>query len=104
MNMEDWSAYVRRVSGGRGQLDIAAKTGLAQTNIGRWLRGEMVVPKAESVVAFARAYGESPVEALVAAGYITAEESGVRPRKAKTPLKEFSERELLEEVLRRKSG
>jgi len=104
MNMEDWSVYVRRVSGGRGQLDIAAKTGLAQTNIGRWLRGDMVVPKAESVVTFARAYGQSPIEALVAAGYITAEEAGVRPPKAKTPLKDFSERELLEEVLRRKSG
>lgn len=104
MNMEDWSEYVRRVSGGRGQLDIAAKTGLAQTNIGRWIRGESVIPKAESVVAFARAYGQPPVEALVAAGYITAEEAGARARAKKTPLKEYSEVELLEEVLRRKTG
>jgi len=63
----------------------------------------MVVPKAESVVAFARAYGQSPVEALVAAGYITAEEAGVKLKKARTPLKEYSERELLEEVLGRKT-
>lgn len=102
MNMDEWSGYVRRVSGGRNQLDIAAKTGLAQTNIGRWLRGESVVPKAESVVAFARAYGQSPLEALVAAGYITEEEAGIRPRKTKTPLKEYSEVELLEEMLRRR--
>jgi transcriptional regulator with XRE-family HTH domain len=101
MNMNDWSDYVRRVSGGRNQLDIAAKTGLAQTNIGRWLRGESVIPKAESVVAFARAYGQSPVEALGAAGYITAEEAGSKPRKQKTPLKEYSEVEMLEELRRR---
>ena len=102
MNMEDWSDYVRRIAGELNQLEIAAKTGLAQTNIGRWMRGEHVVPKAESVVAFARAFDEPPVEALVAAGYITAEEAGARARRQKTPLKEFSEVELLEEMLRRK--
>ena len=37
--MEDWSDYVRRIVGELNQLEIAAKTGLAQTNIGRWLRG-----------------------------------------------------------------
>jgi transcriptional regulator with XRE-family HTH domain len=104
MIVEDWSAYVRRVAGGLGQLDIAERTGLAQTNIGRWLRGEPVVPKAESVVAFARAFNEPPVEALVAAGYITEEEAGAKARRAKTPLREYSEVELLQEVLGRKTG
>lgn len=104
MNMEDWSDYVRRIAGGLNQLEIAAKTGLAQTNIGRWMRGEHVIPKAESVVAFARAFNEPPVEALVAAGYITAEEAGARARKAKTPLREYSEHELIDELSSRFPG
>lgn len=104
VNMEDWSGYVRRVSGSLGQLDIAARTGLAQTNIGRWLRGEPVVPKAESVVAFARAFDQPPIEALVAAGYITADEAGAKARRGRTPLKEYSEVELLEEMLSRKAS
>ena len=103
MIVEDWTSYVRRVASGLGQLEIAAKTGLAQTNIGRWLRSEPVIPKAESVVAFARAFNEPPIEALVAAGYITAEEAGAKARKSKTPLREYSEVELLEEMLSRKT-
>ena len=99
--MEDWCEYVRRIAGGLNQLEIAAKTGLAQTNIGRWMRGEHVVPKAESVVAFARAFGEPPVEALVAAGYITAEEAGAKARRQRTPLSEYSEEELVDDLRRR---
>ncbi|MDT5015572.1 MAG: hypothetical protein QOD39_1732 [Mycobacterium sp.] len=34
-------------------------------------------PRAEAVVALARAYGRSPVEALVAAGYLSSSELGV---------------------------
>jgi transcriptional regulator with XRE-family HTH domain len=98
MVMEDWSAYVRRVTDGLNQLEVAAKTGLAQTNIGRWMRGEHVVPKAESVVAFARAFNEPPVEALVAAGYLTAEEAGAKARKVRTPLREYTEHELIDEL------
>jgi len=101
MSMKEWSAFVRRVSGGKNQLEIAAKTGLAQTNIGRWLRGESVLPKAQSVVAFARAYGQSPIEALVAAGFITAEEAGVKVRKTRPNLSEYTEEELLEDLRRR---
>jgi transcriptional regulator with XRE-family HTH domain len=101
MNVEDWSEYVRRIVGDLNQLEIAAKTGLAQTNIGRWLRGIPQAPKVESVVAFARAFNQPPVEALVAAGYITAEEAGVKARKTRTPLREYSQVELLDELLRR---
>jgi transcriptional regulator with XRE-family HTH domain len=101
--MEDWSDYVRRIVGELNQLEIAAKTGLAQTNIGRWLRGAPGQPKADSVVIFARAFDQPPVEALMAAGYLTPAEAGVKARlpKARTPLREYTMHELLDELSRR---
>jgi transcriptional regulator with XRE-family HTH domain len=94
---DDWSAYVRRVVGDMNQLDIAARTGLAQTNVGRWLRGAPGQPRAESAVQFARTFGREPLEALIAAGYLTAAEAGatviLRPG-----LAEYSSAELLAEL------
>jgi hypothetical protein len=94
---DEWSAYVRRVVGTMNQIDIAARTGLAQTNVGRWLRGAPGQPRANSAVQFARAFDQSPLEALVAAGYLTAEEANatviMRPG-----LSEYSPAELLAEL------
>jgi transcriptional regulator with XRE-family HTH domain len=95
---EHWSAYVRRVVGAdMNQLDIAARTGLAQTNIGRWLRGAPGQPRADSVIAFARAFNQPPLEALIAAAYLTAEEANatviLRPG-----LVDYSSAELLAEL------
>jgi transcriptional regulator with XRE-family HTH domain len=66
---ETWAEYVKRVTAGLSQKDIAVVTGIDQTGISRWLRGQGT-PRAESVVAFARALGRLPLEALVTAGYI----------------------------------
>ena len=93
-----WSAYVRQIASGLNQVQIAEKTGLAQTNIGRWLRGEPGSPRAESVIAFARAFGQQPVEALVAAGYLSAAEA---QSTARTPLDDYSYTELIAELQRR---
>lgn len=71
-----WWEYVLTVSGSAAQKDIAAATGIDQSSISRWQRGTNS-PRAEAVVAFARAYGRSPVEALVAAGYLVSDELGV---------------------------
>jgi transcriptional regulator with XRE-family HTH domain len=101
MSVERWSEYVRDVAGGLNQLQIAAKTGLAQTNIGRWLRGEPGAPRADTVIAFARAFDQPAVEALLAAGYLTSEEAEA---KARTPLAEFTMHELIEELNRRFPG
>ena len=98
MTMNEWSNYVRRVAGNFTQLEIAEKTGIAQTNIGRWLRGEPGSPKAESVVALARAFHQPPVEALVAAGYITATEAGAKARRTRTPLRDYTDVELVDEL------
>ena len=75
----DWWRYVGTVTAGAAQKDIAAATGIDQSSISRWQRGTNT-PRAEAVVALARAYGRSPVEALVAAGYLSDGDLGVAPQ------------------------
>lgn len=101
MTVDQWARYVRDHAENLNQLEIAAKTGIAQSNVGRWLRGEPGLPKAESVVALARAFNQPPIEALVAAGYITEAEAGVKARETRTPLTEYTDRELVAELSRR---
>jgi transcriptional regulator with XRE-family HTH domain len=71
-----WWRYVMTVTGNAAQKDIATATGIDQSSISRWQRGTNT-PSAEAVVALARVYGRSPVEALVAAGYLSSSEVGV---------------------------
>lgn len=93
-----WSHYVRRITGAMTIAQISDKSGVAQSNVGRWLRGERGQPKPESVIAFARAFDQPVVEALVAAGYITAEDAAST---ARTPLSAYSMTELIDELRRR---
>jgi len=71
-----WWQYVVTVTGNATQKDIAATTGIDQSSISRWQRGANN-PHAKAVIALARAYNRSPVEALVAAGYLSSSELGV---------------------------
>jgi transcriptional regulator with XRE-family HTH domain len=74
---ESWWEYVQRASGHVTQKDIAEATGIEQSSISRW-KVDQTRPKADAAVAFARGYGRPPVEALVAAGYLSEKEvSGV---------------------------
>lgn len=98
--IETWPEYVRRVTRSMPQAKAAELTGIAQTNIGRWLRGETESPLANTVVAFARRLGESPLEALVAAGYITPDEAGAGVVE-RQGLRSYSTRQLLDELDRR---
>lgn len=102
-SVDTWARYVNRIVGDMKQTDIAEKTGVAQTNVGRWLRGDPGMPRAENVVAFARAFGQPPVEALAAAGYITAREASP-DNAARTPLTKYTNEELLAELHKRMSG
>ena len=72
----NWWRYVAAVTGNATQKDIASATGIDQSSISRWQRGTNT-PRAEAVVTLARTYGRSPVEALVAAGYLSSSELGV---------------------------
>jgi transcriptional regulator with XRE-family HTH domain len=71
-----WWRYVMTVSGNATQKGIAAATGIDQSSISRWQSGT-TKPRAEAVVTFARSYGRSPVEALVAADFLSSGEVGV---------------------------
>lgn len=98
MSVESWPDYVRRLSGTLNQTQVAEKTGMAQSNVGRWLRGERAVPRAESVIAFARAFHQPAVEALLAAGYLREDDIG---KTVRSPLSEYTIGELLDELRRR---
>lgn len=95
-----WADYVLRVTAGMTQSAISQATGVAQTAISRWIRGDDVLPRAEKVVEFARALDQNPVEALIAAGYLTAKEANAQTN-VKLPLREYSTNELLEDLRRR---
>lgn len=94
-----WPAYVRQIAAGLTQAQIAKKTGEVSTsNVGRWMRGELGKPDAENVIAFARAFGRPPAEALAAAGYLRADEADPA---ARSPLSVYSTAELFDELRRR---
>jgi transcriptional regulator with XRE-family HTH domain len=71
---ETWPAYLRRVSAGATQAQIAARVGVGRLSVCNWLRGT-THPKAETVIDVARAYRRSPVEALIAARYLEPSEA-----------------------------
>jgi len=77
---------------------ISDRSGVAQSNVGRWLRGERGQPKPDSVIAFARAFDQPVVEALVAAGYVDRSDVAAG---ARTPLDEYSTAEIIDELRRR---
>ena len=97
MALGKWQEYVRRVTGTLTHAQISEKSGVAQSNVGRWLRGEHIVPKADSVISFAQSFGQPPVEALIAAGYLE-ESQTTAPR---SPLSMYSTGELFAELARR---
>ena len=82
------------------QTEIAERTGVAQTAIGRWLAGKTGAPRAESVVAFARAVGKPAVEALIAAGYLEPADAKEIANVGQS-IREFTTDELLDELRQR---
>ena len=71
-----WSEYVVRAMGDRNQADVAEISGISQSTISRWRNEKGGQPSADNAVAFARATGGNPVEALVIIGAIHADELG----------------------------
>ncbi len=71
--IETWPEYLRRIVGGQTQALVAERLGVGRLSVCNWLQGK-TRPKAETVILVARVYGRSPIEALLAAGYLTPDE------------------------------
>lgn len=91
-----WWEYVSEKSGGATQTDIAARTGLTQPTVNRWRTSK---PKVDNVVAFARAYDRSVLEAFVAAELISKEDAQMKEVEA--DLGKVATDDLLAEIRRR---
>jgi transcriptional regulator with XRE-family HTH domain len=94
-DIETWWAYVEKHAGKVHQKVIADKAGVDGSTVSRWKEG--VTPKGEAVVAFARAYKRSPIEALIAARYIEPDEVG-GAIEISISMGEVSDAALLEEL------
>lgn len=91
-----WWEYVTRI-GGDNQSVIARKIGLSTATVSRWRKS---APTPENVGLFAKKFEQPVLEAFIAAGFLTPEEAGERPRQAPS-LDELDDSELLDEVARR---
>lgn len=96
---ETWPQYLRRISGGATQAQIAERIGIGRLSVCNWLHGK-TQPKAETVMLVARAYDRSPVEALLAASYLRADEVRLPIERRCSPA-DLGAEELAAEVRRR---
>ena len=96
---ETWPEYLRRISAGATQAKIAERIGIGRLSVCNWLHGK-TLPKAETVITVARAFGRSPIEALVVASYLGTDEVG-DPVQVSVSLEQVLGELLGAEVLRR---
>lgn len=99
--MSDFLGYLDRISGGEQRQRLARIAGVSPSTITRWdpSRADAIQPKADAVIALARHYQQAPLEALVEAGIVTAEETQLREVSA--PLADYPHTSLLRELQRR---
>jgi transcriptional regulator with XRE-family HTH domain len=96
-----WSRYIDATSMDDLNFVIAEKVGVDPATVGRWRTGA-TDPKPRQVVAYARAYGLSPLQALVAAEFLSEEELGMSVGAPKAyALTDFASVDLAEELLAR---
>ena len=81
MNHAGWANYVRLVTDGYDQGEIAKRSGVAQGTISRWLGGKHSPGRPANVAALAQAFDREVLEAFVMAGFLTYEaaEKGLSP-------------------------
>lgn len=97
-----WARYMKTATDGANDSTIAAALAVSPSTVGRWRSGASQ-PQPQQVVAFAREFQRSPINALVAAGYISASETEtaeVEPGSA-DDLSDVSTMRLLEELTHR---
>lgn len=96
---EQWPEYLRRITAGQTQSQIAEKIGIGRLSVCHWMHGK-TRPKPETAIAVARVYGRSPIEALLAAGYLNPAEVRL-PIESRPSLRDLPAAEIAAEVQRR---
>ena len=96
---QTWPEYLRRIAAGETQTQIAEKVGVGRLSVCNWMLGK-TRPKAETAIAVARVYGRSPIEALLAASYLEADEID-GPIEIQTSPRHMSAQDIADEVRRR---
>jgi len=99
MNIESWPEYLRRISAGHTQAQIADRIGIGRLSVCNWLHGK-TRPKAETVIVVARVFDRPPTEALIAAAYLEPAEVG-RSVEIRTSPEDLPAEDLAAEVRRR---
>lgn len=99
---ETWPEYLRRISGGETQAQIAERVGVGRLSVCNWMQGK-TRPKAETAIAVARVYRRSPIEALLAASYLDGGELDL-PIEVRISPSLLSAEEIADEVRRRLIG
>lgn len=97
--IETWPEYLRRITGGQTQSQIAERVGVGRLSVCHWLHGK-TRPKPETAIAVARVYDRSPIEALLAAGYLDPAEVRL-PVDSRSSPQDLPAEEIAAEVRRR---
>ena len=102
MEEPPWWSYFKRIAGTETGRVIAEAAGVSEPQVSRWKSGQNQ-PTTVALARFARFYGRPPVEAIIAAGYLTPEDVAGAVEIIR-PLSELGDEELLDEIRRRMSG
>lgn len=94
-----WRSYLAEITNGDNIATIATKCNVSPSTASRWLNGKNI-PSPTEVINLARAYGQSPTQALWVAGYLSPTEAGIITE-AFQDITKFSDEALLEELRRR---
>ena len=82
------------------QTKIAETSGIGTSVLSRWSKGSHD-PSTKYVVQFARAYGRSPIEALIIAGYIDPAEADTPVELVNVTIQDLDDADLVNELARR---
>jgi transcriptional regulator with XRE-family HTH domain len=97
MTEPTWWTYIKQVAQTETVQPIADAAGVSGPQVSRWKSGENK-PRAETLIQFARHHGRPPLEALIAGGYLTAQEARVKSVEIRRRLTNM---ELADEVRQR---
>lgn len=92
--VNNWWSYVEEVTRDAQQVAVAIHADIDKSHITRWKQGHE--PGVHFVVKFARAYGRNPLEAMVAAGFITADEAQLR--EVRVGAEDLTDDQLIDEI------